>query len=495
VKVVVGDSPLRLDDVHALGDAATSLELSSGAWERIRESREIADEQLAAGKAVYGLTVGLGSKVNMPIERASVADYERSTLVGRIVGVGGAMDEATARRALALRIVNLAHGASGVSPHVVEQLVAMYNAGITPVVARIGSIGSSDLPECAQLCATALGVGEVWCDGDVVPAAEGLKLRGLVPVELAAKDALGLFNAGSVTLSRAVEVAHRLSRTVRAGIVVAGASCEAFGVNPSPFSREVAAVRCDVREDEASRELLELLAGSWILEPDAVKLPQHALSFRTLVKLIATVRDQLSRFVEALEREVNVSTDNPVVLRAERDIRSGSHFQTLAAAVAGDALSIALTHWSNASVNRSIKLVNSPIDGVPRFLAPHGDQSVGFNALMKSAVALATRVRHDASPASVDFFAVSEGAEDVASQLPHVIDKLERQDDALSMLVALEATCAHQVIGLRSGLVWGVAATTLHAVCGNDVPLLEEDQPLGRFVDLVHRRIVAGDMH
>ncbi|MFM9137956.1 MAG: aromatic amino acid lyase, partial [Actinomycetota bacterium] len=154
MKLVVGDSPLRLDDVHALGDAATSLELSTGAWERIRESRTIADEQLAAGKSVYGLTVGLGSKVNMPIERGSVADYERSTLIGRIVGVGGAMDEATARRALALRIVNLAHGASGVSPHVVEQLVAMYNAGITPVVARIGSIGSSDLPECAQLCAT-----------------------------------------------------------------------------------------------------------------------------------------------------------------------------------------------------------------------------------------------------------------------------------------------------------------------------------------------------
>ena len=494
MRIIVGESPLRLNELHALGDPTTTLEISSAAWDRIRVSREIADEQLAAGKAVYGLTVGLGSKVNMPIERASVADYERLTLIGRIVGVGGALDETTSRRALALRIVNLTHGTSGVSPHVVEQLVSMYNAGLNPVVARLGSIGSSDLPECAQLCATALGVGEVWCDGVVVSASEGLKIRGLAPVELGTKDALGLFNAGSVTLSRAVAVAHRLSTTVRAGIVVAGASCEAFGVNPSPFSREVAAVRRDVREDEASRELLELLAGSWILEPDAVKLPQHALSFRTLVKLIATVRDQLSRFVDALEREANTSTDNPVVLEAERDIRSGSHFQSLAAGVAGDALSIALTHWSNASANRAIKLVNSPIDGVPRFLAPQGAQSVGFNALMKSAVALATRVRHDANPASVDFFAVSEGAEDVASQLPHVIEKLERQDDALSLLVALEATCAHQVIGLRSGLTWGAAATTVHMVCAQDIPLLEEDQPLGKFVDVVHRRIVAGEV-
>lgn len=494
MKVVVGEVPLGLATLHALSDPSTTIEVTEHGWERIRQSREIADEQLAQGKAVYGLTFGLGSKVDMPIERESVADFERSTIIGRIVGVGGPLDEKSARRALGLRIINLAHGASGVSPHVVEQLLAMYNSGVTPVVARIGSIGSSDLPECAQLCATALGVGEVWLDGAIVPATVGLERIGRRPVDLGPKDALGLFNAGSVTLSRAVDVANRLSLTIRAAIVTAAASCEAFGVNPAPFSKAVAALRCDPYEDAASDEVLDLLAGSWICEPEAVKLPQHALSFRTLVKLVAAAREHLDRFVEAIERDANTSTDNPVVLRAERDIRSGSHFQTLAAAIAGDAISIALTHWSNASANRAIKLVNSPIDGVPRFLAPQGAQSVGFNALMKSTVALATRVRHEANPASLDFFAVSEGAEDVASQFPHVVDKLDRQEDALSLLVALEATCAHQVIGLRPGRAWGVAAQTISAVCSHDVPLIDVDQPLGHFVDAVHRRIRAGEV-
>ncbi|MFM8955594.1 MAG: aromatic amino acid lyase, partial [Actinomycetota bacterium] len=315
------------------------------------------------------------------------------------------------------------------------------------------------------------------------------------PVELAAKDALGLFNAGSVTLSRAVGVAHALSIAVRAGVVVAAASCEAFGVNPSPFTPGLVELRGDAREDAASRELLEALAGSWICEPDAVKLPQHALSFRTLVKVVALVRDQLDRLVAAVELEANTPTDNPVVLTSSREMISGAHFQTLGATVAGDALSIALAHWSNASTNRAIKLVNAPIDGVPRFLAPGGGHNVGFNALMKTAVSLHARIRYDANPASLDFIAVSQGTEDVASQWPHVIDKLERQADVFTMLVALEALCAHQVIGLRSALSWGIAARRVHEVCGRDVPLLTTDQPLGRFVDQVTARIVAGELH
>ncbi|MBM3685363.1 MAG: aromatic amino acid lyase, partial [Actinobacteria bacterium] len=439
MKMLVGATPLRLEALHALGDASTTLELSAESWDKVRRAREVADEQLASGKAVYGLTVGLGSNVDTPIERADVADFERSTLAGRIVGVGGPLDESTSRRALGLRIVNLAHGASGVSAHVVEHLLAMYNARVTPVISRVGSVGSSDLPECAEMCATALGIGRVWIDGEIVDATVGLEHLGRRPVELAAKDALGLFNAGSVTLSRAVGVAHALSIAVRAGVVVAAASCEAFGVNPSPFTRGVVEMRGDAREDAASRELLEALAGSWICEPDAVKLPQHALSFRTLVKVVALVRDQLDRLVAAVELEANTPTDNPVVLTSSREMISGAHFQTLGATVAGDALSIALAHWSNASTNRAIKLVNAPIDGVPRFLAPGGGHNVGFNALMKTAVSLHARIRYDANPASLDFIAVSQGTEDVASQWPHVIDKLERQADVFTMLVALEA--------------------------------------------------------
>ena len=147
-------------------------------------------------------------------ERSSVPDYERKVISARIVGVGDPLSEESSRRALGLRIVNLGLGYSAVSPNVVEQLVAMYNANITPVVSSLGSIGSSDLGQCAQLCATAIGVGEVWVRGERMSASEGLASIGRQPVDLGAKDALGLFNSGAVTQTRAIEYVEALRNEI-----------------------------------------------------------------------------------------------------------------------------------------------------------------------------------------------------------------------------------------------------------------------------------------
>ena len=494
MKIVAGDHELTFDEMVALAEPDTTLEISDAAWDRIAESRAIADEELERGSVVYGLTVGLGSKVSDPLVRESTADYERSAISARIVGIGEALDESTCRRALGLRIVNMCHGHSAVSRHVVDQLLAMFQHHVTPVVASLGSIGSSDIGQGAQLCAAAIGVGDVWVRGVRTSAVEGLASIGRSPVELGAKDALGLFSCGAVTQSVAIDYLEALRLVFDAAIVTAVASCDAYGVNPSPFTAEVTETKSVVGGLEASRTIMGLLAGSWTLEDGAIARAQHPISFRTLVPLVALVRDCIERFADAISREVNSSTDSPVVLRGSRTMRSSVNFQPLAAAVAGDALSIALGHWSNASVNRTIKMVNHSIPDVPRFLAPDEQHSVGFNALMKSTVAMGTRIRFEASPGSLDFFALSEGTEDVASQLPLVIEKLARQAIALRRLVALEAFTTHQLASLRRQRRWGNAARRLLDVCGRHVPVIEHDQPLGSFVDAIADCIARGEL-
>ena len=128
MKIIAGDRELTLEEMVALARRDTTLEVSKAAWARIADSRAIADEELERGAIVYGLTVGLGGKVSMPIERDSVPEFEKSVISARIIGIGEPLDEDVCRRALGLRIVNICHGRSAVSPHVVEQLLAMYNA-------------------------------------------------------------------------------------------------------------------------------------------------------------------------------------------------------------------------------------------------------------------------------------------------------------------------------------------------------------------------------
>jgi histidine ammonia-lyase len=239
---------------------------------------------------------------------------------------------------------------------------------------------------------------------------------------------------------------------------------------------------------------MDLLHGSWTLEEGAIDQAQHALSFRTLVPLVALVETHARSFMDLLQQECNSSNDNPVVLLEKRQIRSSSNFQSLAVSVAGDALSIALTHWSNATANRTIRMANGTIEGVPRYLAPLEGHSVGFNALMKSTVAMATRVRFEANPASLDFFAISENAEDVASQFPLVVEKLGRQVGWLRQLVAIEAVTAHQLLCLRAEVKRGKAAKRVIDVVGKCVPLIDHDQPLGHFVNAVSNSIARGEL-
>jgi histidine ammonia-lyase len=493
MSIIIGDRVLAFAELLAFADFETKIEISPKARQRIISSRAIANENIDSGKAVYGLNTGLGAKVSMPLERESVAAFELSVLSGRIIGIGEPLAIAVCRRALALRIVNICHGYSAISMHVVDQLVAMYNGSVTPVVASYGSVGSSDLGQCAQLCAAAIGVGEVWVEGVRVSATEGLRQIGLEPVELAAKDALGLLNSGAVTQAIAMHIVYDLEVLLNAAVQVSVASCEAFGVNPAPFTDAVVATRQIPGGKVAGEKIMGLLLGSWTLEAGAISQAQHALSFRTLVPLIALLSDYLRQFSELIVSESNTSNDNPVVVAQVRELRSSSNFQPLAASVAGDALAIAITHWSNASANRSLRMVNASIEGVPRYLAPAEGHSVGFNALMKSTVAMAARVRFEASPAGLDFFALSENAEDVATQLPLVVEKLARQSAWLRKLVSIEALTAFQLLCLQPDKRRGRAAKHIFEQCSRIIPMIKHDQPLGQFVDSIESSIYKGE--
>ena len=305
MKITVGDNHLALADLIALGSLDTQIELTAAAVKRIAESRKIADEHLDGASAVYGLNVGLGANVSMKLERGSTADFERSVIEGRMIGIGEPLPDSVSRRALGIRIANLCNGNSAVSPHVVEQLVEMYNKGLTPVVASLGSVGSSDLGQCAQLCAAALGIGDVSFRGTRVSAFSALSAANLQPVQLAAKDALGLLNSGSVTQSAAVEVIADLGVVLAAAKQVAVASCEAYGVNPGPFLPEVVATKSVPGGDDASRLIMDLLHGSWTLEEGAIDQAQHALSFRTLVPLVSLVETHARSFMYLLQQECN----------------------------------------------------------------------------------------------------------------------------------------------------------------------------------------------
>lgn len=485
--LMIGRQPLTISEVVGFAHAGVRYDIADDQWAVMQRTRDVVDDHARRGVAVYGLTTGLGSNVSQRVVPSLDQSVEERVVLGRLTGIGEPLNVEICRSALLIRINGLTLGAAGVSPNVVQTLLEMMNADVIPAVPSYGSIGASDLGPCAAIAACAFGQGRTWVGGKLVDAAKALEDAGIQKVILRPKDALGLINSNAVTLARLAHLIDELRRVLQAGLVASASSFTAFGGNPSIFRHEMVVLRPLPSSVELARFYRFMLDGSWIWVAGDDRLPQNALSFRTLVPMSASVIESVRSITELCEIEINSIGDNPAVLPDSAEILSTPHFHTSALALAGDALSVALTHWATASAYRSQKLINPINNELPRFLSPVGGSSVGFNALQKTIAALHAGIRLRAQPASCDSLAISEGVEDIASQLPLVIDKFDEQVQLLENLVSIEALVACHANSLRSQRESGKAAKVMSAIVGSVIPPFINDRALGVDVERVVR--------
>ncbi len=80
---------------------------------------------------------------------------------------------------MALKLLSLGRGASGVRWEIIALIEAMLAKGVTPVIPAQGSVGASgDLAPLAHMAAVMIGEGEAEFDGAVLPGAEALRRAG-----------------------------------------------------------------------------------------------------------------------------------------------------------------------------------------------------------------------------------------------------------------------------------------------------------------------------
>jgi histidine ammonia-lyase len=486
--LVVDGRALRVADVVRFGSGSARVEIDGDVRRIVQRARAVVDRQRALGVPVYGLTTALGSKVSTRVDPTGSASREHDVVTGRLVGVGDPIPHEIARSAMLIRLHGLGRGAAGVSPGVLDALERMLNAGIVVRAPRTGSIGASDLAQGAALAGALIGVGSVWLGGEVHDAHEALRLAGLSPVTLAPKDALGVINSSAFSFAHAAHVVSAGRDMITAALVVAVAAADAFGVHPGVYSPRVQALRPLPHAENIARAVSGLLEGSWV--HGGVTVPQQAISFRAIVPHFASTVGALERFTNALEGEINAVGDNPVVLLEADDMSSSSHFHTIDLALQGDAMSLSLHHWVESGVQRVQRLINHRDGAMPPLLARGDDGATGLNPLQKTLGDLRARMRHLANPASLDALVVSDQVEDLASQLPLVVDKIDRQLHVFRRVLAIEAFVALQAHALRATSARGRASLLLESVFPElEVPYAD-GVPIG---DVLDRMIVRMD--
>src|SRR5690606_3491532 len=128
--------------------------------------RAALERSLDDGQPHYGVNTGFGSLANQRIGRDDLATLQRNLIRSHAAGVGEPLPEDAVRAMMVVLAASLARGRSGVRPELVEHLVALLNAGVTPVVPESGSVGASgDLAPLAHVALVLMGEGEALVRG------------------------------------------------------------------------------------------------------------------------------------------------------------------------------------------------------------------------------------------------------------------------------------------------------------------------------------------
>ena len=197
----------------------------------------------------------------------------------------------------------------------------------------------------------------------------------------------------------------------------------------------------------AAKNLRGLLKGSAIRESHrGCGRVQDNYALRCMPQVHGAARDAFDHARAVLEREMNSSTDNPLVFATRGDILSGGNFHGAPVGLVLDYAAIAATDLASISERRIEKLVNPALSELPAFLVREGGLHSGFMMAHVTAAALVSECKVLAHPASVDSIPTSAAKEDHVSMSPIAARKFAAIVENLERVLAIEALAAFQAM-------------------------------------------------
>src|SRR5262245_4960836 len=296
--IEVSQRGLASRDVIAVAREDAPTVLAGGARAAMSESAEAVRRLASTNEAVYGVSTGFGSLAATVIPAARREDLQRALIRSHAAGMGPPVEVEVVRAMMLLRARTLAMGYSGARPEVADAILALLNAGLTPVVPEHGSLGASgDLAPLAHCALALLGEGEVIDrDGERALAAEALAAAGIEPLVLSAKEGLALINGTDGILGMLVLAIEDLRMLVQVADVTAAMSVEALLGTDRAFADDLISLRPQPGQSVSAANLARLLEGSPIVASHRYDDPrvQDAYSLRSPPPVNGAVRDTLA---------------------------------------------------------------------------------------------------------------------------------------------------------------------------------------------------------
>jgi histidine ammonia-lyase len=497
--IEIGERPLTLADVAAVARDHVTVRLAPGARERMAASRKVIERTVAGTKAVYGVNTGFGILKDKVIAPDQLHQLQLNLLRSHAAGVGRFAPADVARAMLLLRAASLAHGHSGCRPELVEVLLALLEARVTPIIPLQGSVGASgDLAPLAHLALVLIGEGEAWLgNGNEagtprMPGALALRGAGLQPIRLEAKEGLALINGTQLSTALAVLACVDAKRLWEAGLAAAALSTEVLLGSFQPARPEVQALRPYPGALEAARRLRAYSEDSGLVASHAdCGRVQDAYSLRCVPQVMGASWDAIAHVATQLEIEVNSVNDNPLVFAASDEVISAGLFHAQPVGLAADYLKIAVAEIGSISERRIDRLNDARVSELPAVLAAEPGLESGYMMAQYTAAALVSENKTLCHPATVDSIPTGAGLEDHVSMAPIAGRHARRVIENTAQVVALELICGARALEFRRPLRAGLGCERLYGTVRRLVPTPEGDRPLSNACEAVARWVLS----
>jgi histidine ammonia-lyase len=449
--IEIGRHPTTVDDVVRIARGA-SVVLTDDAVARIEASRAVVDGLVEGEELIYGLNTGLGHMRDerMPVETLGL--YQEAIVISHDGAFGDALPTEVVRAAMAVRVAGLALGGSGASLACANQLVAMLDRGVHPVVPAIGSVGAGDLMHMAAIAQVAIGRGRAEMGGETLDGADALARAGLEPLALKPKDGLALISANGVSVGWAALVADRAARLADVADLVVALSLEATEGNLSIVEPAAAAAKPVPGQIASAARIRSHLAGSARCTGKQRSV-QDPLSFRVAPQVNGAYREFVAFLRASVDVELSAMDDNPLVVTAERQMVSNGNFHPIAMALAADALRPAIAHVGQLSDRRMNHLWPSLLQRMD-VTSPAAMLMAAQNGgplLRYAGATRAAELRELAGPATLDIAPLDIGVEDHATNAVSAVHRTAQALERLLDVLAIEAILAWQLLDSATG--------------------------------------------
>ena len=495
--IYINGFDLTIEDVVQVARFGAKVGIAEEAKAQMLKSRNFIDKCIEEGQVIYGVNTGYGKFSDVAVSTSELEELQRNLIYADAVGIGRHFDTEIVRTMMLLRANAVAKGFSGVFIETAQTLVDMLNKGVHPLVREKGSVGSSgDLCPLAHMVLVMMGEGEAEYQGTNMSGQEAMKLAGIKPIVLKAKEGLALINGTQAMMGVSVLAVYDAEVIMKSADIVSMLTFEALEGITDAFDERIHLARPHKGQINVAKNLLRICEGSKLTTKQGEKRVQDAYTLRCIPQIHGASRPAIEYVKGVIETEINSATDNPLIF-PDGDhpaIYSGGNFHGQPVAIAMDTLGIAMAEYANVSERRIERLVNPTLSGLPAFLVKDGGLNCGFMVPQYAAASVVSENKILAHPASVDSIPTSANQEDHVSFGTIAARKCREIIKHVQYVLGIELICGAQAVDFKDSNLLGLGSSEAYKVLRNKVTFMESDRIIYPDMDMASEIISSKEL-